>query len=72
MATAGAIGFLFWDDPPVAGDAEIGRELLNAGAERYRGIDGSTLMIEAARRMLRSLLLISAQASGVRPCSSGP
>jgi SAM-dependent methyltransferase len=35
------------------GDAEIGRELLNAGAARYRGIDGSTRMVEAARRMLK-------------------
>jgi SAM-dependent methyltransferase len=34
------------------GDAEIGRELLNAGAARYRGIDGSTLMVETARRTL--------------------
>jgi ubiquinone/menaquinone biosynthesis C-methylase UbiE len=34
------------------GDAEIGRELLNAGAARYRGIDGSTRMVEAAQRML--------------------
>ena len=34
------------------GDAEIGRELLNAGAACYRGIDGSTRMVEAARRML--------------------
>ena len=35
------------------GDAEIGRELLNAGAARYRGIDGSARMIEAARRTLK-------------------
>jgi SAM-dependent methyltransferase len=34
------------------GDAEIGRELLNAGAAHYRGIDGSARMIEAARRIL--------------------
>jgi predicted RNA methylase len=34
------------------GDAEIGRELLNAGAERYLGIDGSARMVEAARRTL--------------------
>ncbi len=34
------------------GDAEIGRELLKAGAAGYRGIDGSTLMVGAARRML--------------------
>ncbi len=34
------------------GEAEIGRELLSAGAARYRGIDGSTRMIEAARRVL--------------------
>jgi SAM-dependent methyltransferase len=35
------------------GDAEIGRELLNEGAARYRGIDGSTRMVQAARRMLK-------------------
>jgi len=35
------------------GDAEIGRELLNQGAARYRGIDGSTRMVQAARRMLK-------------------
>jgi SAM-dependent methyltransferase len=34
------------------GDAEIGRELLRAGAARYRGIDGSIRMVRAARRML--------------------
>jgi SAM-dependent methyltransferase len=34
------------------GDAEIGCELLNAGAARYRGIDGSARMVEAARGML--------------------
>jgi SAM-dependent methyltransferase len=34
------------------GDAEIGRELLNEGAARYRGIDGSTRMVQAARHML--------------------
>lgn len=35
------------------GDAEIGRELLNRGAARYRGIDGSTRMVKAARHLLR-------------------
>jgi SAM-dependent methyltransferase len=35
------------------GDGKIGRELLNAGAARYRGIDGSARMVEAARRTLR-------------------
>jgi predicted TPR repeat methyltransferase len=34
------------------GDAEIGRESLNAGAVRYRGVDGSTRMVQAARRTL--------------------
>jgi SAM-dependent methyltransferase len=34
------------------GDAEIGRELLNAGAARYRGIDGSARMVEDARQKL--------------------
>jgi SAM-dependent methyltransferase len=34
------------------GDAEIGRVLLDAGAARYRGIDGSTRMVVAARRTL--------------------
>ncbi|HSZ71007.1 MAG TPA: class I SAM-dependent methyltransferase [Solirubrobacteraceae bacterium] len=34
------------------GDAEIGRELLDAGAARYRGIDGSARMVDAARRTL--------------------
>jgi SAM-dependent methyltransferase len=34
------------------GNAEIGRELLNAGAARYLGLDGSTRMVEAARRVL--------------------
>jgi SAM-dependent methyltransferase len=34
------------------GDAEIGRELLNAGAVRYRGVDGSTRMCQAALRTL--------------------
>jgi 2-polyprenyl-3-methyl-5-hydroxy-6-metoxy-1,4-benzoquinol methylase len=32
------------------GDGEIGRELCNVGAARYRGIDGSTRMVQAARR----------------------
>ena len=32
--------------------AEIGRELLNSGAVRYRGVDGSTRMVQAARRTL--------------------
>jgi SAM-dependent methyltransferase len=35
------------------GDAKIGRELCSAGAARYRGIDGSARMIEAARRTLQ-------------------
>jgi SAM-dependent methyltransferase len=35
------------------GDAQIGRELLNAGAARYLGIDGSAQMIDAARRILQ-------------------
>ncbi len=35
------------------GDAEIGREVLSRGATQYRGIDGSTRMIQAARHMLR-------------------
>ncbi len=35
------------------GDAELGRELCSAGVARYRGIDGSARMIEAARRMLK-------------------
>jgi SAM-dependent methyltransferase len=35
------------------GDAEIGRELLNAGAARYRGIDGSTRMVQAAQLILK-------------------
>lgn len=34
------------------GDAEIGCELLSAGAARYRGIDGSERMIRAARGVL--------------------
>jgi SAM-dependent methyltransferase len=34
------------------GDAEIGRDLLNAGAARYRGVDGSERMVRAARRVL--------------------
>jgi SAM-dependent methyltransferase len=34
------------------GDAEIGRCLLNAGAARYRGIDGSELMVRAALQAL--------------------
>ncbi len=34
------------------GDAEIGRELLAAGAARYRGIDGSAQMVQAAQRTL--------------------
>ncbi len=34
------------------GDGEFGRDLLNAGAARYRGIDGSERMIEAARGVL--------------------
>jgi SAM-dependent methyltransferase len=34
------------------GDAEVGREMLGAGAARYRGVDGSTRMIQAAQRML--------------------
>jgi ubiquinone/menaquinone biosynthesis C-methylase UbiE len=34
------------------GDAEIGRELLNSGAVRYRGVDRSTRMVQAARRTL--------------------
>ena len=34
------------------GDAETGRELLNRGAVRYRGVDGSARMVEAAQRTL--------------------
>jgi SAM-dependent methyltransferase len=34
------------------GDAGIGRDLLNAGAARYRGVDGSERMVRAARGML--------------------
>ena len=34
------------------GDAGIGREVLRAGAARYRGVDGSTRMVEAAQRTL--------------------
>jgi len=34
------------------GDGQIGRELLNAGAASYRGIDGSARMIQAARHTL--------------------
>ena len=34
------------------GDAEIGRDLLGAGAARYRGIDGSERMVRAARSVL--------------------
>jgi SAM-dependent methyltransferase len=34
------------------GDAQVGRELLNAGAARYLGIDGSKRMVGAAKRML--------------------
>ena len=34
------------------GDAEIGRELLHAGAARYRGIDGSTWIVQAAQHIL--------------------
>ena len=35
------------------GDAEIGRELCSAGAARYRGIDGSTRMVQAAQLILK-------------------
>jgi len=35
------------------GNAEIGRELCSAGATRYRGIDGSTRMVEAAQVILK-------------------
>ncbi len=35
------------------GDAEIGRELLRAGASRYLGIDGSRAMIRAATQTLK-------------------
>ena len=35
------------------GDAQIGRELLTAGASRYLGIDGSERMVNAALTMLR-------------------
>ncbi|HXB64771.1 MAG TPA: methyltransferase domain-containing protein [Solirubrobacteraceae bacterium] len=34
------------------GDAQVGRELLHAGVTRYLGIDGSEMMVDAARRML--------------------
>jgi len=34
------------------GDAQVGRELLDAGASRYLGIDGSHRMVDAAQRML--------------------
>lgn len=34
------------------GDAQVGRELLNSGASRYLGIDGSRRMVEAAQQML--------------------
>lgn len=34
------------------GDAQVGHELLNAGASRYLGIDGSRRMVEAAQRTL--------------------
>jgi SAM-dependent methyltransferase len=34
------------------GDAQVGREVLEAGAARYLGIDGSERMVAAARRVL--------------------
>jgi SAM-dependent methyltransferase len=55
-------GPAFWEElGPVAGlrvldlgcgDARAGRELLEAGASRYLGIDGSRRMVGAAQRML--------------------